>query len=77
MRYAEEVIGLLSADPGRDFRMREIMRAVDPDASQKRVRVGVWRALTVLVEMDAVIVSEAARRGGAALYRWRLTSSPA
>lgn len=57
LRYAREVIDLLGAYPGRDFKPGHIVRYV---ASQRcelvrpRLRVGVHRVLVALVESGQV-----------------------
>lgn len=74
MLYASKVIELLSAHPGRDFRMIEIIRYVGAKPNQRdrhRVRVGVARVVGVLAECGTVLVRPPrAMRGGYALYRW-------
>ena len=59
MKYASEVIGLLGAHPGREFRMAQIIRhvtkgaAVAP-ANRQAIRVGVRRVLDSLIETGQV-----------------------
>ena len=77
MKYAREVIDLMAAFPGRDFRMAQIVRHVGrgvPESvvERERLRKGVRRVLEALadqglVERDAPPLC----RGAAAAYRWR------
>lgn len=75
MRYATEVIGLMAAYPGRDWRMIEIVRHVAkgrPHSKQQRdrYRQGVLRVIRALVDADAVRCKPGLR-GQPALYRWK------
>lgn len=72
MKYAKEVIELMSAYPGRDFRMIEIVRYVGaPKHERHKVRVGVSRVLQALQESGLILVRPPSHaRGGYALYRW-------
>ncbi len=75
MKYAKEVIDLLAAYPGRDFRMIEIVRFAcknpeDPKA-RAAARQGVHQIIRMLHESGAVMISPPRMaRGGFALYRW-------
>lgn len=74
MKYAREVIELIGAHPGREFRMAQIVQYVSPRAAgsdRQRVRNGVLRVLGSLIENGSVEVQPAARRGGFATYAWR------
>lgn len=60
VKYASEVIGLLGAHPGRQFRMAHIIRHVTKgqpvsSASRQAVRVGVRRVLESLIETGQVV----------------------
>jgi predicted Zn-ribbon and HTH transcriptional regulator len=74
--YAREVIELMAAHPGRDFRMIELYRYVaagrDLTMKQKRaMREALHRVTKGLQETGSVLIlAPAARRGGYALYRW-------
>src|SRR5260363_122536 len=56
MKYAQEIIDLMGAYPGRAFRMREIVKYVSGkeanDKERKQVRIGVWRVLNQLNESE-------------------------
>lgn len=74
MKYASEVIRLMGAHPGRHFRMAEIVRYVEPQATgsgRQRIRNGVLRVLESLEESGCVEIEPAASRGGYANYVWR------
>ena len=75
MKYAREVIGLMAAHPGRDWRMVEIVRYVDDSKENRhRVRIGVLRVLKELETCGSVLIRPPRTiRGGYALYRWRET----
>lgn len=73
MKYASEVIDLLSAYPGRQFRMADIVRYVMPQAvgaARQRVRNGVLRVLDALAEGEHIVIRPAICRGGGAVYAW-------
>ncbi len=80
MLYAREVIALLGAFPGRDFRMGQILAEVSRgkpefDARGKAaVRKAVSRVLDQLRSDGHVGVTPAMGRGGYALYAWRTKS---
>lgn len=76
MLYAREVIDLLAAFPGREWRMAQIVNHVARGKpayvqQRERVRQGVRRVLLRLVEARCVEYRPA-RRGGTTLYRWRV-----
>lgn len=73
MKYAREVIELLAAYPGREFKMSEIVRYVAPGAQgadRQRVRNGVLRALESLIDNKSIEHEPATVRGGFATYAW-------
>lgn len=74
MKYAKEVVELLSSAPDRDFRMNEIIYHVSPPREHRhRVRIGVGRVLSMLHEIERVAISMAATsRGSFARYRWNV-----
>lgn len=75
MKYASEVIDLLGPYPGRQFRMAEIVRYVDPraqGAQRQRIRNGVLRVLQSLEEHGQIECQPAATRGGFATYAWKV-----
>lgn len=74
LRYAREVIELLAAFPGREWKMRDVVRHVSrgrPTSKQERERYrkGVRRVMEALVEAR-VVQYKPARPGGTTLYRW-------
>lgn len=76
MKYAREVIELLGACPGREFRMAEIVnhvvrrREISRPERQK-VRNGVLRVLHSLRDNGSVEITPAETQGGFATYAWR------
>ncbi|GAB1830090.1 hypothetical protein [Achromobacter xylosoxidans] len=73
MKYAKEVMDLMAAYPGRQFRMQELVRYVDPRAAgndRHRIRTGVQRVLDQLAEVGTLEKREAGERGSFALYSW-------
>lgn len=80
MMYAKEVMGLLAAFPGREFRMLHIVNSIagkKADAKEKkRVRIGVWRVLNLLAESGQVNIVCAEGRGASARYSWAVTPQP-
>lgn len=77
MRYARDVIELLSAYPGRPFRPGEVVRYVSARQRGMRpeaVRIGVQRVLLALCETGAVSRTLPHRPGSYALYSWRSTT---
>lgn len=74
MKYAREVIGLLGAHPGRQFRMAQILRHVCRGASlgsvpEAAVRKGVHRVLVHLIDSGQVERVGGATRSVA--YVWK------
>lgn len=75
MKYAAEVIELMSAYPGRQFKMLELVRhatrarALGPQESDS-ARKAVRRVLVSLVDCGTVEVEPAAVSGGYAQYSW-------
>jgi hypothetical protein len=78
LKYAKEVIDLLSAYPGRQFRMRNIVYSIAgrkaDDREKKQVRIGVWRVLKVLEESGHIVIEAQDGRGASAQYAWRTSS---
>jgi len=75
MQYARDVIDLLAAFPGREWRMAEIVNHVArgrPHSKQQRnrYRQGVRRVLLALIDAK-VAEFKPARQGGTTLYRWK------
>lgn len=73
MKYAQEVISLMSAHPGRDFRMKEIVNFVSPGAVNKHeIRRQVLRVLVSLIEDTGTVMKRPHHcSGGYASYRWK------
>lgn len=75
MKWAKEVIELMSAYPSREFRMIEIVRYCCPnpkDQKERRaVHRGVHRVVEGLQDTGSVTVGRASRNGGYGTYRWR------
>lgn len=74
MKYAKEVIELLAAYPGREFRMAQIVRHVtkasDITSRQRQaVRVGIRRVLKELIESGQV--TQAKEGVTSSYYSWR------
>ena len=75
MKYAKEVIDLLAAYPGREFRMIQIVRHIDLGATgsaRQRVRNGVLRVLQSLEEHGQIECTPAEKRGGYSTYAWKV-----
>lgn len=77
MLYATEIIELMAAFPGRDFKMAHVVNYVidgkEINLREKRaVRKAVIRAITALSSTGCVLIRPPrASRGGYANYRWR------
>lgn len=77
MLYARDVIDLLGAYPGRDWKMVEIVRhvsrGIEMNERQKRsIRKAVLRVMQALQSSGLVLVRPpTAARGGFAHYRWK------
>lgn len=74
LRYAKEVIELVGAFPGREWRMQEIVTYVSrgrPTSKQERERYrkGVRRVMDALIEAK-IVQRKPARPGGTPLYIW-------
>lgn len=73
MKYASEVIGLLGAHPGRQFRMAHIVRHVTQakaigESQRGAVREGVRQVLVELIRAGQVEVEKTGRTS--ATYAW-------
>lgn len=74
MKYAREVIELMSAYPGRTFRMAEIVRYVNPKAAtgeKHSLRRAILRVLDLLADTGAILKHPPAASGGFAEYQWK------
>ena len=75
MRYAREVMELMAAYPGRDWKMRQIVRYVETirnETRREKVRRGVHRVVALLIESGQVERDPPGQYGSYALYRWKL-----
>lgn len=75
MKYAREVIELMGACPGREFRMAEIIHHVVRRreigrAERQRVRNGVLRVLHSLRDNGSIEITPAETQGGFSTYSW-------
>lgn len=75
MKYASEVIDLLAAYPGREFRMAQIVNHVVRSREvskleRQRVRNGVLRVLHSLRDNGSIEITPAEAQGGSATYSW-------
>jgi hypothetical protein len=75
MKYAQEIMDLMSAFPGRPFKMREIVQSVAKKQiiyrDRSRVKKGVWRVLQQLKEIDTITIIESEKSGAGAGYVWK------
>lgn len=77
MRYAKEVIDLMAAFPGRDFRMSELIHHVSKARKlslkeRSAMHQGIWRVLQQLAESKSVLIRPGRHGNGSyALYRWK------
>lgn len=77
MLYAREVIELMGAYPGREFRVKEVIRYVAhgralSQPQRHAMRIAVRRALEALAEAGSVIIKPPpCKRGGIAYYSWK------
>ena len=75
MKYAREVIDLMAAFPGRQFRMRQVVRYANGGASLDKqatnaVRKAVGRVLDQLITTGSITVVRG-HRGQACIYTWK------
>jgi hypothetical protein len=75
MQYAREVMDLMAAYPGREFKMASLVNYVAGRTAdrrlRKRVTEGVRRVLQALEASGSIDVAAAERNGAAAAYSWR------
>jgi len=74
MKYAKEVIGLMGAFPGQDFKMRHLVHHVNLGAKQSRAvyeatRRGVRRVLEQLIATGQVQKISGVTNG--TMYAWK------
>lgn len=78
MKYAAEIMSLMAAYPGRQFRMRQLVASIvgnkADDREKKQVRMGVWRVLKLLEESGHIVVEAQEGRGASAQYAWKTFS---
>ena len=82
MKYAREVIELMGAYPGRQFKMAELVNYVSGRHPSKReknaVRQATLRVLRTLQDSGTVLAHKPeSARGGSVLYEWKLTDAGA
>jgi hypothetical protein len=75
MKYAREIMDLLAAFPGRQFRMVHIVNSICGKHAtikeKKQVRMGVWRVLKLLEESGHIVIEAQDGRGASAQYAWK------
>jgi hypothetical protein len=75
MKHADKVIELMSAYPGREFRMIEITRYICPAPKDTKERSAVREAARIvvnaLISSGSVMRRKHVTRGGYAMYQWR------
>ena len=74
MKYADKVIDLLAAYPGRPFVMRQIIHYVNPRAGCREriaIKKAVQRVMLALSSAGSVTVTPQKRLGGQAHYAWK------
>lgn len=71
MKYADEVIELLSTYPNKTFRVRTIVNYINPRKEEKRsVTRQVQRVLDGLAETGSIEVKAREKLGAGAEYKW-------
>lgn len=77
MLYVRELIDLMAAFPGRDFKMIDLVRYAAngrtlDNRGKRALREGVLRAVKALAGTGAVLIRPPSQqRGGYAVYRWK------
>jgi hypothetical protein len=75
MKYAQEIIELMGAYPGREFRMREIVKYVAGKKAsteeRSRTRKGIFRVLQQLKEVDSIHILDEKKHTSAVRYIWK------
>ncbi len=74
MKYANEVIELLSAYPNREFKMINLIRYINPRATKKQnraIRMGILRVLEPLIESNQIEVIRVCDAPQSKRYVWR------
>ncbi|MGJ7512357.1 hypothetical protein [Variovorax sp. GT1P44] len=83
MKFASDVIDLMAAFPGRDFRIGDVISYVRngrelTDKQERAMREAVVRVLKALEESGSVIVVRPfTNQRGWAYYRWQMTHAQA
>ncbi|BAO04717.1 hypothetical protein KMC49_gp08 [Ralstonia phage Firinga] len=71
MKYAAEIIQLLSENPERKFRTHEILRSMNfPGVRHETLRYGVHRVLTALVENGSVVRERGLLLNRSYVFQW-------
>ena len=71
MKYAREVIDCMSAHPGREFKMAELIRYCCGNVrgmERRAAHLAIWRVLKQLV--DSRIITEHKNGRASSLYTW-------
>lgn len=76
MKYAREVMDLMAAFPGREFKMDGLVRyAAGSRATtlkeRRAIRKAIYRVLEALVDAGCVLTEPPNKVGGYTKYRWR------
>ncbi len=77
MKYAKEVIGLMSAYPGRDWKMANLINEVSQGRTickqeRNRLRFCVAEVLKALESSGSIeVTKQKPLRGSFAFYRWK------
>lgn len=76
MQYVREVMDLMAAFPGREFKMAGLVRYATGDKAldlkaRRAARKAAMRVIKALVETGTVTVRPAGPRGGGANYSWK------
>ncbi len=78
MKYAHEIITLMSVHPYRDWKMVQIVRHVCPSPASTKERNAVHRAVLrvmhALEDAGTILRVAPRRNGGYATYRWKTTT---
>lgn len=72
MKYAHEVIELMSSYPGKAFRMSNLIRYAGADARSRAARKAMSRVLHALADAGSIDVTASDARGGFHLYAWKV-----
>lgn len=76
MKFASDVMDLMGAYPGREWRMLQIVRHIAQGRKvtlkeRRAIRKGVHRVLDALTDAGTVTVRPETSKGGPAWYAWK------